>query len=110
MSLQGALILLGDGYLGWPALVVMAVMLCLYSLWRFGEAVMGCGTDPAASTGTNFFRYRLSPVVSGGVYSAYAAYVIALLAMTRQERAAANRSARPARRSFSAARCTALNA
>ncbi len=89
MCFQGALIWIGGGFWGIPALLVMAVMLCLYSLWRYGEAITGSGTDPEASAGTNFFRYRLSPVVSGGVYTAYAAYVITLLAKDRQQRNAA---------------------
>ncbi|KAK9867371.1 hypothetical protein WJX84_004468 [Apatococcus fuscideae] len=85
-SPQGAFIWIGDDFFGVPLLIVMAIMLCLYSLWRFGEAIVGSGTDSEISTGKNFFRYRLSPFVSGGVYSAYAAYVISLLGKNRKER------------------------
>ena len=85
-KLQGAFILVGDGILGIPALVIMALMLAMYSAWRFVEGSLGTGTDPETAAWKNFFRYRLSPFVSGVVYSLYFMYVVFLLSKTKQQR------------------------
>lgn len=83
---QGAFILIGNNQVGVPLLVVIAVMLALYAGWRFWEGIVGAGTDAEVGKAKNFFRYRLSPIVSGGVYLAYMAYILSLLAKNRMER------------------------
>jgi hypothetical protein len=37
------------------------------------------GSHPCYSKFTNFFRFRLSPLVSGAVYCAYLGYIIVLI-------------------------------
>ena len=37
------------------------------------------GSHPCYSSFTNFFRFRLSPLVSGAVYCAYLGYIIVLI-------------------------------
>ena len=64
---QGAFILVGSSSIGDGLLVVMGVCICFYAAWRFWEGITGQGTDAANSKGLNFFRYRLSPIVSGFV-------------------------------------------
>lgn len=86
MHVQGAFILVGNRFLGIPALIVVAIMLAMYSTWRFVEGSLGTGTDPETAAWKNFFRYRLSPFVSGGVYTAYFVYVVFLLSKDKQER------------------------
>ncbi|KAK9865211.1 hypothetical protein WJX84_004715 [Apatococcus fuscideae] len=85
-SPQGAFIFIGNGFLGIPALITIAVMLAMYSVWRFVEGSLGVGTDPATAAWKNFFRYRLSPSVSGAVYSAYFVFVVYLLSKNKQQR------------------------
>ncbi|KAG0953189.1 hypothetical protein G6F57_001617 [Rhizopus arrhizus] len=85
-SPQGAFLLLGGiPSVGRPILIVMAVGLCLYIIWRFWEAITGQGSDASFSKKKNFFRYRLSPFVSGIVYTAYAYYVIHMIFQTEEE-------------------------
>ncbi|KAI9269947.1 hypothetical protein BY458DRAFT_475138 [Sporodiniella umbellata] len=88
-SPQGAFLLLGGiPAIGRSILIVMAVGLCLYIIWRFWEAVTGQGSDASFSKKKNFFRYRLSPFVSGCVYTAYAYYVIHMIFQTEEEQQA----------------------
>lgn len=49
------------------------------------EAITGQGSDASFSKKKNFFRYRLSPFVSGLVYTAYAYYVIQMIFQTSEE-------------------------
>ncbi|KAJ1968440.1 hypothetical protein H4R35_006426 [Dimargaris xerosporica] len=76
-SPQGAFLLIGSaGPVAIPLLLVMAVGLAFYIVWRFWEAFTGQGADQTFSSLKNFFKYRLSPFVSGCVYTAYLFYVI----------------------------------
>ena len=43
------------------------------------EAFSGQGASPSRSKSSNFFKYRLSPFVSGCVYLGYLYYIIQLL-------------------------------
>ncbi|KAK9830232.1 hypothetical protein WJX72_010471 [[Myrmecia] bisecta] len=85
VSPQGAFILVGSNQIGIPLLVVLAVGLATYSTWRYWEAITGQGADAEFSNFQNFFRYRLSPFVSGVVYTAYMVYVISLCFTKRDE-------------------------
>lgn len=49
------------------------------------EAISGQGCDATFSKKKNFFRYRLSPFVSGCVYIVYAYYIFQMLAQNEQE-------------------------
>jgi hypothetical protein len=49
------------------------------------EAITGQGSDTSFSKKNNFFRYRLSPFVSGLVYKAYAYYIIRMIFQTEEE-------------------------
>ena len=49
------------------------------------EAITGQGSDASFGKKKNFFRYRLSPFVSGLVYTAYAYYVIQMIFQTSEE-------------------------
>ena len=62
--MQGAFILLGNNAFGYPLLIVMALSVYMYVCWRFWEGVTGQGSDDAFGPFKNFFKYRLSPVVS----------------------------------------------
>lgn len=62
--MQGAFILVGNNSFGYPLLVVMAVGVFTYAAWRFWEGITGQGSDDAFGPFKNFFRYRLSPMVS----------------------------------------------
>ncbi|KAJ8653800.1 hypothetical protein O0I10_010599 [Lichtheimia ornata] len=85
-SPQGAFLLLGGiPAIGRPILVVMAIGLITYLVWRFWEAITGQAFDAMLSKRTNFFRYRLSPIVSGGVYCAYLYYLIQMIYQTNEE-------------------------
>ncbi|KAJ1951713.1 hypothetical protein IWQ62_006388, partial [Dispira parvispora] len=76
-SPEGAFILLGSSdIVGVPLLLIMAVGLLFYIVWRFWEAFTGQGADATFSPWKNFFKFRLSPFVSGGVYVGYLFYVI----------------------------------
>jgi hypothetical protein len=80
-SPQGVFLLIGSqrGVWGQILLAVMFLGLGCYICWRFWEGLSGQGSAPHVSAARNFFKYRLSPLVSGAVYVAYAAYVAALL-------------------------------
>lgn len=78
-SPQGAFVLLGKGAGGVYVLIIMAVALCTYIIWRFWEGVTGQGQHECYSKFKNFFNFRLSPFVSGGVYCAYLAYILILI-------------------------------
>ena len=77
--LQGAFILVGSNSIGTGLLIVMGACIALYAAWRFWEGITGQGHDAERGKALNFFRYRLSPLVSGGVYSLYAVFVLTLL-------------------------------
>lgn len=71
----------------------MAIGLVTYLVWRFWEAITGQGCDARLSPRTNFFRYRLSPIVSGCVYLAYLYYLVQMIYQTsaqQQQTAASN--------------------
>lgn len=61
---QGAFILVGNNNFGYPLLIVMGVGVFTYASWRFWEGITGQGSDDAFGPFKNFFRYRLSPLVS----------------------------------------------
>ena len=63
-GVQGAFILVGNNSFGYPLLVVMAVGVLIYACWRFWEGITGQGSDDAFGPFKNFFRYRLSPIIS----------------------------------------------
>ena len=92
---QGAFILVGSNTIGIPLLVVMAVALITYCIWRFWEAVTGQGADAAFGNLKNFFRYRLSPFVSGIVYALYTIFVITLIPKSQTERRGSGSSSFP---------------
>lgn len=52
------------------------------------EAITGQGSDASFSKKKNFFRYRLSPFISGCVYSAYTYYVVSMIFETEEEQQA----------------------
>ncbi|KAL3147402.1 hypothetical protein ABBQ38_014468 [Trebouxia sp. C0009 RCD-2024] len=79
ISPQGAFILVGNNSFGYPLLIVMAIGVFTYASWRFWEGITGQGSDDAFGPYKNFFRYRLSPLVSGTVYTAYGIFVITLI-------------------------------
>ena len=83
---QGAFILVGSNTIGVPLLVVLAAALITYCIWRFWEAITGQGADAAFGNLKNFFRYRLSPFVSGMVYALYTVFVISLIPKSRTDR------------------------
>ena len=62
--MQGAFILVGNNSFGYPLLIVMAIGVFTYTAWRFWEGITGQGSDDAFGPFKNFFRYRLSPLVS----------------------------------------------
>ena len=62
--MQGAFILVGNNSFGYPLLVVMAIGVFTYAAWRLWEGITGQGSDDAFGPFKNFFRYRLSPLVS----------------------------------------------
>ncbi|RUP42398.1 hypothetical protein BC936DRAFT_138267 [Jimgerdemannia flammicorona] len=64
----------------------MFIGVLFYAVWRFWEAITGQGADAQFSAKKNFFRYRLSPFVSGCVYTAYLYYIIKLIPMASQSR------------------------
>lgn len=78
-SPQGAFILVGNNQFGYPLLIVMAMTVYMYACWRFWEGTTGQGSDDAFGKFKNFFKYRLSPLVSGCVYTAYGAFCISLI-------------------------------
>jgi len=77
-SPQGVFIFLdsqSDGF-SHVALITVFTGITVYSIWRFWEGLSGQGYDSNFSNKKNFFRYRLSPLASGLVYSLYALYII----------------------------------
>ena len=64
LGLQGAFILVGNNQFGYPLLIVMALTVYMYACWRFWEGITGQGSDDAFGKFKNFFKYRLSPLVS----------------------------------------------
>ncbi len=84
-SPQGVFILLGSAPNGASHvnLILMLAGVCIYATWRFWEGTSGQGYDPNFSRRKNFFKYRLSPIASGGVYTAYAIYIITLFVGTK---------------------------
>jgi hypothetical protein len=78
-SPQGVFVLIGKGAAGIYILIIMAAALATYIIWRFWEGITAQGSHPCYSKFKNFFSFRLSPLVSGGVYTAYLAYILVLL-------------------------------
>lgn len=78
-SPQGAFILVGNNQFGYPLLIFMALGVFMYAGWRFWEGVTGQGSDDTFGKFKNFFKYRLSPFVSGCVYCAYGAFCCSLI-------------------------------
>lgn len=75
---------------------MLAVALITYCIWRFWEAITGQGADAAFGNMKNFFRYRLSPFVSGVVYALYTIFVITLIPKsTNDRRSSASNSSFP---------------
>lgn len=86
-SPQGVFILLGSmpNGTGIILLILLLVGVTIYATWRFWEGLYGQGYDPRFSRKKNFFRYRVSPLVSGLVYVLYAIYIIYLFTVDRPE-------------------------
>jgi hypothetical protein len=80
-SPQGVLVFLGSAPngSGYFYLSVMLLGILIYALWRFWEGLTGQGYHDEYSESKNFFKFRVSPLASGSVYLAYAAYIITLL-------------------------------
>eukprot|EP00882_Tetradesmus_deserticola_P000224 GHRQ01000251.1.p1 GENE.GHRQ01000251.1~~GHRQ01000251.1.p1 ORF type:complete len:491 (+),score=179.67 GHRQ01000251.1:108-1580(+) len=80
-SPQGAFVLLGTtpGGTDLALLLVMMLALVCYITWRFSEAILGQGYDREFSSKKNFFKFRVSPFVSGAVYCSYLVFIIQLL-------------------------------
>ncbi|KAI8822179.1 uncharacterized protein EV422DRAFT_494969 [Fimicolochytrium jonesii] len=78
-SPKGAFVLIGDAPSGSGALFILLLALWCYSIWRFWECFTYRGRDATFSATKNFFRFRLSPFVSGCVYIAYSYYIITML-------------------------------
>ncbi|KAI8823660.1 uncharacterized protein EV422DRAFT_493954 [Fimicolochytrium jonesii] len=78
-SPKGAFVMIGDVKSGSGALFVLLIALWCYSIWRFWECLTYQGRDAKLSNLGNFFRFRLSPAVSGGVYIAYSYYIVIML-------------------------------
>ncbi|KAI8823186.1 uncharacterized protein EV422DRAFT_395168 [Fimicolochytrium jonesii] len=85
-SPQGVFLLVGDNPVGIPLLIALAACIALYCTWRWWEAFTGQGSDAEYSKKKNFFRYRVSPFVSGAVYAAYDYYVIRTILTAPSER------------------------
>ncbi|KAI8912300.1 hypothetical protein DFJ77DRAFT_467688 [Powellomyces hirtus] len=92
-SPQGVFVLVGDNNVGIPLLVIMAIALAFYVVWRWWEAFTGQGSDASFSKKKNFFKYRVSPFVSGAVYAAYTYYVIKTIFTSREQRRSEDKSA-----------------
>ncbi|KAF6251191.1 hypothetical protein COO60DRAFT_1562294 [Scenedesmus sp. NREL 46B-D3] len=77
----GAFVLLGTAPGGGDVamLLVMMVALVCYITWRFSEALLGQGYDAGFSNKKNFFKFRVSPFVSGAVYCSYLVFIVELL-------------------------------
>ena len=86
-SPQGVFILLGSmpNGTGYILLTLLLVGVIIYATWRFWEGFTGQGYDQRFSRKKNFFRYRVSPLVSGFVYTLYGAYIIYLYTLTPPE-------------------------
>jgi hypothetical protein len=65
------------------------IRLTLSFSWEGG---LGQGSDATRSAPSNFFRYRLSPIVSGAVYVAYLSYIGEVLSDSQEERQKAAQS------------------
>eukprot|EP00877_Chromochloris_zofingiensis_P010483 jgi/Chrzof1/5689/Cz16g11230.t1 len=79
-SPQGAFILLDTtAGIGTGLLIVLAICLLSYILWRFWEALSGQGYDSHFSPAKNFFKYRISPFVSGAVYVTYLVFIVKII-------------------------------
>lgn len=80
-SPQGVFVFIGSSpdVTGDILLLVMLIGVILYVHWRFVEAFTGQGTTRQLNRWQNFFRYRLSPFVSGIIYTLYAAFIIYVL-------------------------------
>ncbi|KAI8094779.1 hypothetical protein BDF21DRAFT_442577 [Thamnidium elegans] len=85
-SPMGAFIFLGLFSIGTPLLVIMFIGVLFYSLWRFWEGFSGQSYDALQAPFGNFFRARISPIVSGIVYIVYLVYIGQLLHQSREER------------------------
>eukprot|EP00879_Flechtneria_rotunda_P004568 GHRR01004823.1.p1 GENE.GHRR01004823.1~~GHRR01004823.1.p1 ORF type:complete len:318 (+),score=68.30 GHRR01004823.1:475-1428(+) len=57
----------------------MMVALASYITWRFWEGLAGQGYDKSFSPRKNFFKFRISPIVSGCVYVSYLIFILQLL-------------------------------
>jgi len=75
--LQGAFIFVGKNQFGYPLLIVMALTVYMYACWRFWEGITGQGSDDAFGKFKNFFKYRLSPLVSVSRISTVCAHMFA---------------------------------
>lgn len=82
-SPQGAFVLLGTTPGGPGAniavLLIMMLALVAYIIWRFWEGLAGQGYDRNFSAKKNFFKFRVSPIVSGAVYCSYLVFILELL-------------------------------
>lgn len=84
-SPQGFFVLVGEFPVGGNGLLacLLASLIC-YVVWRWWECFTFQGADATFSPAKNFFRYRLTPFVSGAVYIAYGVYVIEVIAQRKR--------------------------
>lgn len=78
-SPQAVFVLVGSFPVGNVWLSALALGVAVYALWRFVEGLLGQGYSPDASAASNIFRYRVSPLTSGGVYVAYLVFLCEVL-------------------------------
>jgi hypothetical protein len=83
-SPQGVFIFIGStpNHVGDILLLIVLIGIFFYVHWRFVEAFVGQGETDQLRARQNFFRYRLSPFVSGIVYSLYSVFIIQTLIET----------------------------
>ncbi len=80
-SPQGAfLFLASQPKVGRVLLIIMLTGVITYAIWRLWEGITGQGYQPSFGRWKNFFRFRLSPIVSGLIYVAYVYYIVTVLA------------------------------
>lgn len=79
-SPQGVFIFLGSQKhgAGQVYLTAMIAGVAVYVLWRLLEGLSGQGYDSKNSKKKNFFKYRVSPLVSALVYFMYGIYIVML--------------------------------
>lgn len=78
-SPQAVFLLVGSFPIGKVWLSALALGVAIYATWRLVEGVLGQGYSSSASTFSNLFRFRVSPLTSGAVYIAYLVFLCKVL-------------------------------